>query len=259
MPPRKKEAKEAVVYELSSKRKAPPFKPQRPTKAPRDASASSPARTFARSTSMAAVTTSKARKPAPLQIVDDDEDEVEKPAHQSRDGDGVNHIDDDSDEDLADDPLASRPKPAAKRKEAIPMETRPRPPPRRKTPTLAISPMSVSSDAASTPPPPADPQLASASALPPEPSQPSDDIPSIPQPLLVRILHERFQDQATQIDKHAIQVLQKYFEVFVREAIARAALAKREKAARGEVEAEDRAWLELPDLEGVAGGMSLDF
>lgn len=84
-------------------------------------------------------------------------------------------------------------------------------------------------------------------------------MPSIPQPLLVRLLHEHFQDKTTKIDKHAVQVVQKYMEIFVREAIARTALAKAEKTERGETPAEDRGWLELADLQGVAAGMLLDF
>ncbi|KXT07094.1 hypothetical protein AC578_2464 [Pseudocercospora eumusae] len=36
----------------------------------------------------------------------------------------------------------------------------------------------------------------------------SDDTPSIPQTLLLRLLHESFEDKNTKIDKHAIQVFQ---------------------------------------------------
>jgi hypothetical protein len=94
---------------------------------------------------------------------------------------------------------------------------------------------------------------------PPGPSQ-SDAIPTIPQPLLVRLLHEHFADKATKIDKNAIQVLQKYFEVFIRETIARAALRKRQDAeGNGDIDGLDVSWLELEDLEKVAAGMMLDF
>ena len=83
----------------------------------------------------------------------------------------------------------------------------------------------------------------------------------MPQPLLVRLLHEHFTDKSTKIDKHAIQGVQKYFEVFVREAIARTAAEKRAAFERGGegVSATDVNWLELSDLEKVAAGMMLDF
>lgn len=87
-----------------------------------------------------------------------------------------------------------------------------------------------------------------------------EDTPSIPQPLLVRLLHEHFAHKSTKIDKHAIEVLQKYFEVFVREAIARTSLQKKQDAEKGGgVHELDVEWLELEDLEKVAAGMMLDF
>ena len=58
----------------------------------------------------------------------------------------------------------------------------------------------------------------------------------------------------------AIQVLQKYFEVFVRETIARALAQKKEEGeADGGIDAIEASWLELEDLEKVAAGMMLDF
>lgn len=73
-------------------------------------------------------------------------------------------------------------------------------------------------------------------------------------------MHERFSDPKTKIDKHALQVLEKYFEVFVRETIARASLQKQEDAAKaGEGGGVDVGWLDLEDLEKVAAGMMLDF
>nr|POE86549.1 centromere protein x [Quercus suber] len=105
--------------------------------------------------------------------------------------------------------------------------------------------------------PPPSPNLPHTSAVPPL-SQ-SDEVPTLPRPLLLRLLHEGFADKSTKIDKHAVQVLQKYMEVFVREAIARAALSKREAAERGEADEADKAWLELEDLEKIAPGMLLDF
>ena len=98
----------------------------------------------------------------------------------------------------------------------------------------------------------------------PPPLSQSPDQPAIPQPLLVRLLHEHFASKVTKIDKQAMEVLQKYFEVFVRETIARASLQKKEAAEKAEAEGGvaqdiDVGWLELEDLEKVAAGMLLDF
>lgn len=87
----------------------------------------------------------------------------------------------------------------------------------------------------------------------------SDETPSIPQPLLLRLLHEGFADKNTKIDTHAIQVYQKYIEVFVREAIARTQLEKQQAAERGEVSEMEGGWLDLEDLEKVAAQLLLDF
>ena len=77
-------------------------------------------------------------------------------------------------------------------------------------------------------------------------------------------MHEHFASKDTKIDKQAMEVLQKYFEVFVRETIARASLQKKEAAEKAESEGVgaqdiDVGWLELEDLEKVAAGMLLDF
>lgn len=168
----------------------------------------------------------------------EDEEDEDEPSGTAQAAAGGN----DSDEELADDPLAFK----AKKKPAKPAA-------KRKAPQARDhSPMSISSHHASSPPP----QPPSAET-PPAPSQLEQT--SIPQPLLIRLLHEHFADKQTKIDKHAIQVLQKYVEVFVREAIARTALQKQEAAQRGEVEGTDAKWLELEDLEKVAPGMMLDF
>lgn len=92
----------------------------------------------------------------------------------------------------------------------------------------------------------------------PLPSQ-SDPTPSIPQALLLRLLHESFADKNTKIDKHAIQVLQKYMEIFVREAIARAKHAKLEAAGEADESELGGTWLDLEDLEKVAPGLLCDF
>lgn len=91
------------------------------------------------------------------------------------------------------------------------------------------------------------------------PTQTDDGVPSIPQPLLVRLLHEGFVDTNTRIDTQAIQVLQTYVDVFVREAIARSQQVKQQAEERGEVEEIDAGWLEVEDLEKAAPALFLDF
>ena len=225
MPPRK-EIKEQVVY-AASKRKAPPFKPLRPSTLPRVSTTESESSNRKTSTKPPPP---KRRKPTELND-DDDEGEGIRPSGQ----------DSDASEDLPADPLAK------------PSKAINRPTPKRK-PARHVSPMSISSEEAS-----ARQQEELDLDPPPGPSQ-SDAIPTIPQPLLVRLLHEHFADKTTKIDKNAIQVLQKYFEVFIRETIARAALQKRQDAeGSGDIDGLDVSWLELEDLEKVAGGMMLDF
>ncbi|KAF2860270.1 hypothetical protein K470DRAFT_72859 [Piedraia hortae CBS 480.64] len=91
-----------------------------------------------------------------------------------------------------------------------------------------------------------DSPAATGAALPP----PNASGTGIPQPLLIRLLHEHFKNKDTKIDKHAIVVLQRYIDVFVREAMARAAVGK---------EGEMDIWLEKEDLERIAAGLMLDF
>lgn len=47
--------------------------------------------------------------------------------------------------------------------------------------------------------------------------------PAIPSKLLTRILHQNFQNEKTKVAKDANDVVAKYMDVFVREALARAA------------------------------------
>jgi hypothetical protein len=229
MPPRK-EPKETVVYP-ASKRKAPPFKPHRPSKVGQtsttDSESSLPSKSAPRRLGLFKKTAA---------ATDDGEDESDK----------HNGAEDDSDEELADNPLTARPRPSTKSK--------PIPPPRRSIPQL--SPIHVSDEEDDI-----HAQLPSHRATSHENEDPagpslSDGSPAIPQPLLIRLLHENFADKTTKIDKHAIKVLQKYFEVFVREAIMRTALQKKEDGGTSEL---DAAWLELEDLEKVAAAMLLDF
>ncbi|KAK4545209.1 hypothetical protein LTR36_003388 [Oleoguttula mirabilis] len=246
MPPRK-EPKETVVYP-ASKRKGPAFKPQRPSKVPRIPTTESES-SRPKSAKKAAPAIAPARKLARPQIPElddeDDEDDEDIGAGSARAGAGNS----DSSEELADDPLAARPRAKLKAKAKAP--AKPPSASKRKVTTYEASLAFISSPAsARSSPAPAEP--------PPVPSQ-SSDIPQIPRNLIIRLLHEHFADKKTQIDKQAIQVLQKYVEVFVREAIARTALQKKEAAERFDVSAEDAGWLELEDLEKVAPGMMLDF
>lgn len=232
MPPRK-EPKETVVYP-ASKRKPPPFKPQRPSKVPRIPTTESES---TRHIQKKKSTTPVQRKPTARK---DRNEEIEE--------DRRSEID--LDEDLDDHPLASKPTKPTKAKAA---------PASKRNPSIQLSPLSDSSQNSSDllpdRPPSAPPDQ------PPVPSQ-TDPIPSIPQPLLIRLLHGNFADSKTKIDQNAIQVLQKYFEVFVRETIARAKLQKQEDAENaggGGGSQVDTSWLELDDLEKVAAGMLLDF
>lgn len=227
MPPRK-ELKEQVYYP-PSKQKTQPFKPLRPSNLPR-----------ASTTDSESTISKRATKPPPPKrrkttISDDDNEESDA-------GEGASEEDSDESEDLPENPLTAKP--------SIKVATK-RLTPRRK-PARHVSPMSISSEeAANAPSMEPDP--------PPGPSQ-SDTIPTIPQPLLVRLLHEHFADKNTKIDKHAMQVLQKYFEVFIRETIARAFERKKQEAEEsGGVDAIEASWLELEDLEKVAAAMMLDF
>ncbi|RAH60259.1 hypothetical protein BO85DRAFT_446804 [Aspergillus piperis CBS 112811] len=67
--------------------------------------------------------------------------------------------------------------------------------------------------------------------------QPSDDVltndPVIPPKLLTRLLHHHFQNEKTKIAKDANTVVAKYVDVFVREALARAAFERTEAVGKG--------------------------
>ena len=215
-----------IVYP-ASKRKAPPFKPLRPSKVPRIPTTESES-------------SIKSKK-------------ITKPTAPVRKNPTVHKIDDESEpgssdsDDLDEEPLPSKPsRPAKPTKTTAP----------RRNASRQSSPMSVSSHHSSNASPrrPTEP----AQNLAPPLTQ-SDSEATIPQPLLVRLLHEHFADKTTKIDKRAIQVLQKYFEVFLRESIARAALRKKEDAEQVGDTAVDVNWLELEDLEKVAASMMLDF
>ncbi|KAK2597976.1 hypothetical protein QQS21_005892 [Conoideocrella luteorostrata] len=69
---------------------------------------------------------------------------------------------------------------------------------------------------------------------------------SIPKELLTRVLHEFFTKDATRISRDANAAVGKYMDIFVREAIARAAVEK------------NAGFLEVEDLEKVAPQLLLD-
>ncbi|PHH60788.1 hypothetical protein CDD81_1139 [Ophiocordyceps australis] len=76
--------------------------------------------------------------------------------------------------------------------------------------------------------------------------KPSEPEKSIPKQLLTRLLHEMFAKEATRISRDANAAAGKYLDVFVREAIARAAVDK-----IGD-------FLEVEDLERIAPQLLLD-
>lgn len=80
---------------------------------------------------------------------------------------------------------------------------------------------------------------------------------AIPQDLIHRLLHHHFQDKIkTKIDLGAREVVCKYIEIFVREALARSAFMRQE--ADGEGGGGD-GFLEVEDLEKCAPLLVLDF
>ncbi|KAF2148571.1 hypothetical protein K461DRAFT_297975 [Myriangium duriaei CBS 260.36] len=94
-------------------------------------------------------------------------------------------------------------------------------------------------------------------------------IPGVPPALLARIMHECFSSPYTQISRPAHEMMGRYVDVFVREAVARAAAAQREKASAKEGGGgggggggglgEGDVWLDAAELEEVAPGLVMDF
>ncbi|PNS18225.1 Epsin-1 [Sphaceloma murrayae] len=133
------------------------------------------------------------------------------------------------------------------------------------TTNLANSPPllpSVSRPAPAKPPPttttsksrPAD---LSAARDRPAPAAQEDEngIPGLPPQLLTRIMHEAYRDKGTRISKEGNEVMGRYVDIFIREAMARAAEGKREKGVGGE----EDVWVDVEDLEAVVPGLVLDF
>jgi hypothetical protein len=86
-----------------------------------------------------------------------------------------------------------------------------------------------------------------------------DDVPTIPRPLLTRILFEGFQDKNVKIGKEAMSVVELYTRIFVKEAVARSKLATKEQAERMNGRAAQGDWLQVEDLEKIAPQLILDF
>lgn len=226
MPPPKKRAasKESVIYP-PSKRKAPPFKPQRPGKYAAVAVLRGEASTIDEEANARV----RREEEDAMSELSEDEDE-----------------DEDDEDELDDDPLVTKPRRTAlpgNRKNQPYHSTVPDPLPHQ--PRAKSRPHSM-------PPPPPPPPLPSS----PPPLPPSSTAPQVPTPLLLRLLHEKFASPTTQITVPALDVVRAYLEVFLREVIARAALSKRERPGVAE---DDRKWLELEDLERVVVGVVMDF
>lgn len=90
----------------------------------------------------------------------------------------------------------------------------------------------------------------------------TSDEPVVPLSLLHRILHHNFRDKdKTRITTDAKEVLGKYVEVFVREAIARSVYESQGKGTddAGEGMGRDDGFLEVEDLEKTGVQLVLDF
>ncbi|KAL3430876.1 CENP-S associating centromere protein X-domain-containing protein [Aspergillus tetrazonus] len=84
--------------------------------------------------------------------------------------------------------------------------------------------------------------------------------PLIPPKLLTRLLHHHFRSEKTKIAKDANAVVAKYIDVFVREAVARAAFERSETqgGASGGGGIAD-GFLEVEDLEKMGPQLAMDF
>ncbi|QIW96272.1 hypothetical protein AMS68_001790 [Peltaster fructicola] len=232
--PKTKEHKETVTYP-PSKRKPPPFKPQRPSKLPRTATTDSERSEATRQASESVESTQPRTNNAKASIqrsVVPGQKSLHKavPRTTRLVSDTEDDINADSDS-LPDDPLA------AKASRPVPKSHR----------HIDDALLNVLTDD--------EVEDISKEALPPD----IDEKATIPQPLLLRLMHERFESKDTKIDKHAVIVLQKYIDVFVRETIARAALSKKDDVENGRASQADIDWLDRQDLEKVAGSMLMDF
>lgn len=85
------------------------------------------------------------------------------------------------------------------------------------------------------------------------PVRDSEDIPGIPAALLTRIAHSHFQHADTGLSAAGQAALGRYVDIFVREAVARAAEVQRKREGEGDI------WLDAADLETIAPGLLMDF
>ncbi|CAI7647534.1 unnamed protein product [Penicillium discolor] len=83
--------------------------------------------------------------------------------------------------------------------------------------------------------------------------------PKIPSKLLTRLLHQHFQNEKTKVAKDANNVVAKYIDVFVREAIARAAYERAESDGNTGGRSLGDGFLEVEDLEKMAPQLTMDF
>ncbi|KAL4970291.1 CENP-X/MHF2 family protein [Aspergillus stella-maris] len=91
----------------------------------------------------------------------------------------------------------------------------------------------------------------------PEHNSKTEDVlssdPLIPPKLLTKLVHHHFKNEKTKIAKDANGVVAKYIDVFVREAVARAAFERAEGGAGGD------GFLEVEDLEKMGPQLAMDF
>ncbi|KAJ5493682.1 CENP-S complex centromere protein X [Penicillium fimorum] len=92
-----------------------------------------------------------------------------------------------------------------------------------------------------------------------QPEDVTSSDPKIPSKLLTRLLHQNFQNEKTKVAKDANSVVAKYVDVFVREAIARAAYERAESDGNTGGSSLGDGFLEVEDLEKMAPQLTMDF
>ncbi|KAJ5382227.1 CENP-S complex centromere protein X [Penicillium concentricum] len=92
-----------------------------------------------------------------------------------------------------------------------------------------------------------------------QPEDVTSSDPKIPPKLLTRLLHQNFQNEKTKVAKDANSVIAKYVDVFVREAIARAAYERAESDGNTGGRGLGDGFLEVEDLEKMAPQLTMDF
>ncbi|KAL4880926.1 CENP-S associating centromere protein X-domain-containing protein [Aspergillus karnatakaensis] len=83
--------------------------------------------------------------------------------------------------------------------------------------------------------------------------------PLIPSKLLTKLVHHHFKNEKTKIAKDANKVVAKYIDVFVREAVARAAFERQEGNNDGGGGGIGDGFLEVEDLEKMGPQLAMDF